>query len=82
MATIECYYCHVGRFQSECPKKPQDSRANYVERGEEAMLHVAQYSTDEKSNAQDMWFIDLGCSNHMIVERTRFPLSILPFLMK
>nr|KYP44585.1 Retrovirus-related Pol polyprotein from transposon TNT 1-94 [Cajanus cajan] len=63
---IECYHCHdFGHFQYECPKKPQDSKANYVEVDEEAVLLMAQLSSDGKSNPQDMWFIDSGCSNHM-----------------
>ncbi|RDX68752.1 hypothetical protein CR513_52221, partial [Mucuna pruriens] len=40
-------------------------QAKYVEGGEEAVLLMAQHSTDDKSNAQKMWFIDLGCNNHM-----------------
>ncbi|RDY12808.1 hypothetical protein CR513_02345, partial [Mucuna pruriens] len=71
-ATIRCYYCHeFGNFQSECPKKPQDSRANYVEGGEVVLL-MAQLSTDDKSNAQKIWFIDSGCNNHMIGRKDWF----------
>ena len=65
-AAVECYYCHeFGHFQYECPKKPQDNIANYVETNEEAVLLMAQLSSEGKSNTQDMWFIDSGCSNHM-----------------
>ncbi|RDY12631.1 hypothetical protein CR513_02537, partial [Mucuna pruriens] len=65
-ATIPCYYCHeFGHCQSECLKKPQDSKANYVEGGEEVVLLMAQHSTNDNSNAQKMLFIDSGCSNHM-----------------
>ncbi|RDX68755.1 hypothetical protein CR513_52217, partial [Mucuna pruriens] len=68
-ATIQWDYCHkFGHFLSECPKKRQDSRANYVEGGQEAVLLMAQHSTDDKSNAQKMWFIDSSCSNHMTGE--------------
>ena len=65
-AVVECYYCHeFGHFQYECPKKPQDSIANYVETNEEVVLLMAQLSSEGKSNTQDTWFIDSGCSNHM-----------------
>ncbi|XP_050890058.1 uncharacterized protein LOC127095406 [Lathyrus oleraceus] len=38
-AAVECYYCHeFGHFQYECPEKPQDSIANYVETNEEAVF--------------------------------------------
>jgi len=65
--TIQCYRCHdFGHFQYECPNKSQDNKANYVEGIEEAVLFMAQLSSEQKSNTQDMWFIDSGCSNHMI----------------
>ncbi|KAI5422934.1 hypothetical protein KIW84_046088 [Lathyrus oleraceus] len=65
-AALECYYCYeFGHFQYECPKKPQDNIANYVETNEETVLLMAQLSSEGKSNTQDMWFIDSGCSNHM-----------------
>ncbi|RDX85714.1 hypothetical protein CR513_33059, partial [Mucuna pruriens] len=48
---------------SECPKKAQDSKTNYVEGGE-AVLLMAQHLTDDKLNAQKMWFIDSSCNNH------------------
>ncbi|KAI5419259.1 hypothetical protein KIW84_043433 [Lathyrus oleraceus] len=65
-AAVECYYCHeFGHFQYECPKKPQDSIANYVETNEEAVLLMTQLSSEGKSNTQDIWFIDSGCNNHM-----------------
>ncbi|RDX75456.1 hypothetical protein CR513_44654, partial [Mucuna pruriens] len=67
--TIQCYYCReFGHFQSECLKKPQDSKSNYVEGGEEAVLLMTQHSTDDKSNAQKMWFIDSSCSNHVTMK--------------
>ena len=65
-AAVECHYCHeFGHFQYECPKKPQDSIANYVETNEEVVLLMAQLSSEGKSNTQDIWFIDSGCNNHM-----------------
>jgi len=71
--TIECYYCHeYGHFQSECPKKPQYNRANYIEGNEEAVLLMAQLSTDERPSAQEMWFIDSGCNNHMTSRKDWF----------
>jgi hypothetical protein len=39
---VQCYYCHeFGHFQYECPKKPLDNTANYVETSEEAVLLMA-----------------------------------------
>ncbi|RDY12791.1 hypothetical protein CR513_02366, partial [Mucuna pruriens] len=41
------------------------------------MLLVAQHSIDNKSNAQKMWFIDLGCNNHMTVKlRNNYVLKV------
>jgi len=40
--TIKCYPCHdFWHFQYECSKKSQDTKANYVEGNEKAMLLMA-----------------------------------------
>jgi len=81
--TIQCYHCHdFGHFQYECPKKSQDSKANYVEGNEEVVLLMAQLSSEQKSNTQDMWFINSGCSNHMTGRKDWFSSFDISFLMK
>ena len=65
---VECYNCHkLGHFQWECPSKEE---ANYAETQEEMLLMA--YMDMNKANREDMWFLDLGCSNHMYGKREYF----------
>ena len=66
---MECYYCHkLGHFQWECPSKEKE--ANYAQTQEEMLL--MSYVNMNKANGEDMWFIDLGCSNHMCGKKEYF----------
>ncbi|CAJ2637623.1 unnamed protein product [Trifolium pratense] len=73
---VECYKCHkLGHFQSECPDWEEDN-VNYAEFDEaEELLLMAQKGkeikeiqrSDERFNDNhQIWFLDSGCSNHMV----------------
>jgi ribosomal protein L15 len=63
--SIECYKCHkLGHYQNECPTWGEN--ANYAaefDYEEETLLMVATNSEDLKKQS---WFLDSGCSNHMV----------------
>lgn len=60
--TVECYKCHkLGHYQNEC----QEEGANFAEFDEyEEMLMMVQDQC--KNDTNQVWFLDSGCSNHMI----------------
>jgi RNase H-fold protein (predicted Holliday junction resolvase) len=60
---IECYKCHEkGHFCNECPSW-EENDINYAETGE--VLLMAQQTTNTSAR-DEVWFLDSGCSNHMI----------------
>ncbi|KAG7534720.1 GAG-pre-integrase domain [Arabidopsis thaliana x Arabidopsis arenosa] len=63
-ALVECFKCHtLGHFQYECPE--WERKVNYAElEGDEEVLLMA-YLELSKTNREDVWFLDSGCSNHM-----------------
>ncbi|GAU22946.1 hypothetical protein TSUD_326740 [Trifolium subterraneum] len=63
---VECFKCHkLGHFQSECPSWEEEN-ANYAQFDEsEEILLMAQETNEGESN-NEIWFLDSGCSNHMI----------------
>lgn len=63
---IECFKCHkLGHYQSECPTW-EENDANYAEfdDSEEMLLMAKQEFTN--AAADEVWFLDSGCSNHMV----------------
>jgi gag-polypeptide of LTR copia-type len=64
---VECYYCHkLGHVQADCyKKKREEGHASFVEKkSNQARLFMAKI--DEESDVIQIWFLDSGCSNHMI----------------
>jgi len=53
----------LGQYQNECPL--WEENANYTEFEDDELLLMAQSCLN--TNAKDeVWFLDSGCSNHMI----------------
>lgn len=63
-ASVECFKCHkLGHYQNECPL--WEENANFAEFEDGELLLMAQSCLN--TNAKDeVWFLDFGCSNHMI----------------
>ncbi|MCH94270.1 retrovirus-related Pol polyprotein from transposon TNT 1-94, partial [Trifolium medium] len=68
---IECYKCHKkGHFQSECPSW-EDKDANYAaayDDDSDEVLLMAQKINDTSAR-DEIWYLDSGCSNHMVGNR-------------
>ncbi|GAU18821.1 hypothetical protein TSUD_228110 [Trifolium subterraneum] len=66
---VEFFKCHkLGHFQSECPSREEEN-ANYAQfdEGEEILLMAQETKeTKEQGSHSEIWFLDSGCSNHMI----------------
>jgi len=69
-ATIECFKCHkLGIFQYECPV--WEKKANYAKVDEEDEILLMAYE-DLQQQIKNCWYIDSGCSNHMIGNKEWF----------
>eukprot|EP00253_Pinus_taeda_P014181 PITA_14181 len=67
---VQCYYCKKYRhYANECKKKQHDmnniSSANITRKNiSQDNVHLACNMAE--TNSDDIWFLDCGCSNHMI----------------
>jgi hypothetical protein len=68
---VECFKCHkLGHYQNECPD--WEGNVNYAEfNDDEEMLLMAQ-NDQESCGKNCIWFLDSGCSNHMIGQKELF----------
>lgn len=65
-SNIQCYRCNIyEHIQANCWYK--DEKANYaeLEEYEESKLFMAHVETNDDVSS-DVWFVDSGCSNHML----------------
>lgn len=68
---IEYFKCYKQRhFQYEC--LDQENEANYVELDEEEELMFMSYEKPYQTQGEEIWYLDLGCNNHMIEIKNGF----------
>ncbi|KAK2427210.1 putative mitochondrial protein [Trifolium repens] len=62
---VECYKCHkLGHYKNECPD--WEGNANYVEQEYEEEMLLMAHSDLNEDFVKEPWYLDSGCSNHMI----------------
>ncbi|CAJ2663992.1 unnamed protein product [Trifolium pratense] len=63
---VECFKCHkLGHYRNECPTW-EEYDANYAEFDEEQELLLMARDNVSTHAKEEVWFLDSGCSNHMI----------------
>ena len=70
---IKCFKCHkLGHFQYEC--SDGEKKANYaaLEKEDDKELLLMSYIEFKQAEMEEVWFLDLGCSNHMTGNRRWF----------
>ncbi|GAU44523.1 hypothetical protein TSUD_82300 [Trifolium subterraneum] len=62
---IECYKCHkLGHYRNECSE--WEGNVNYAEYQHEEETLLMAYSDSNTEHKEEVWYIDSGCSNHMV----------------
>jgi hypothetical protein len=70
---IECFKCHkLGHYRNECPEWEGNGNANYVELKEEEETLLMAYWHENMETKQELWYIDSGCSNHVVGNKEWF----------
>lgn len=73
-SNVECFRCHrYGHYKSECQtdlNKRSGDQTNFAEKEEEVSLLMVCHMKEETQ--QNMWYLDIGCSNHMCGEKEAF----------
>ena len=71
-STINCFRCgKQGHYQFECPGLEKEA-VNDAEFDEEEELLLMAYTKKSKVEREGIWFLDFGCSNHIIGDKTWF----------
>lgn len=65
---VECFKCHkLGHYQNDCPD--WEGNANYAEFDDDEEMLLMAHNDQASSGKNHLWFLDSGCSNHMIGEK-------------
>ncbi|KAK2452968.1 putative mitochondrial protein [Trifolium repens] len=68
---VECFKCHkLGHYQNDCPD--WEGNANYAEFDDDEEMLLMAHNDQAISGKNHLWFLDSGCSNHMIGEKEWF----------
>ena len=73
---VECFRCHkFGHYRSECyaklPNDRESEKINFgVEKNELESLLMAYHVNEELQ--LNVWYVDIGCSNHMCGSKSFF----------
>jgi hypothetical protein len=68
---VEGFKCHkLGHYQNDCPD--WEGNANYAEFDDDEEMLLMAHNDQQTSGKNHLWFLDSGCSNHMIGEKEWF----------
>jgi hypothetical protein len=83
ISKVQCYYCKkFGHFANKCWKKQAYARkqsAHITNESEDDQNPVLLTCNVTQESANDIWFLDSGCSNHMTGNKDLISLLILVF---
>ncbi|GAU13002.1 hypothetical protein TSUD_173010 [Trifolium subterraneum] len=64
---VECYKCHkLGHYQYECPTWEENANFAAPEFNVNEEMLMMAHNQHDTTTANKVWFLDSGCSNHMI----------------
>ncbi|TXG46600.1 hypothetical protein EZV62_027900 [Acer yangbiense] len=71
---IQCHFCKKwGHIEKFCRSKPQHAQqANFTDEQPEAEDHMFMASQECCSASKDVWYVDSGCTSHMVKDSSLF----------